>query len=100
MITWVTRDSITFARSGRIAVSFLTQEIGNEGPSAEAPPELHLILLDAASGKIVRDQTWAAPWATFKNVYVGSTDQGNFVMLQDKALRVYSPSLHELDRIN
>jgi len=37
MITWVTRDSITFARSGRIAVSFLTQEIGNEGPSAEAP---------------------------------------------------------------
>jgi hypothetical protein len=95
-----TRDSIAFGRSGHIAVAFLTQVLSRDLPSIEASREIHLVSLDAASGKVVANRVWAAPGATLRNTYVGATREGNFVVLQHDALILYSPDLQELNKVD
>ncbi|PYU93015.1 MAG: hypothetical protein DMG25_10545 [Acidobacteria bacterium] len=96
----ITRDSIAFGRSGHIAVAFLTQVLSRDLPSIGASRQVHLILLDAATGKVVANRTWPAPGATLNNVYVAATREGSFVVLQGNALRVYSSELREINRLD
>lgn len=99
----MSRESLAFGRGGHIVLAFLTQEIGGRGSSTlsvEASRKLHLISLDAATGRIVANRTWPAPGATTSDEYVGATNNGNFVVLNGNALCAYSPDLQEIDRVD
>jgi hypothetical protein len=93
-------DSFAFAHGGHIAVAFLTQHTGKDLLAREASRELHLISLDAATGKVLANRTWPVPGATLNNAYVGATREGNFVVLQGSGLRVYSSDLREINRLD
>ena len=86
--------------SGHIAVAFLTQVLSRDLPSIGASRQVHLILLDAATGKVVANRRWPAPGATLNNVYVAATREGSFVVLQGNALRMYSSELREINRLD
>jgi hypothetical protein len=94
----VTENSIAWG-SGHIAVAFLTQEIGGSQSTApvKASTILHLISLDAATGRIVASRTWPSPGGY---ACVGANRDGDFVLLQDGGVRVFSPGLHELKRMD
>lgn len=90
---------MAFGRGGHIAVAFLTQEIGGHRQSIlkiEASRKLQLVSLDAATGRIIANQTWPDPSATLNNTYVGVNRDGNFVLLRGNTVKVYSPELHEM----
>jgi hypothetical protein len=90
---------MAFGRGGHIAVAFLTQEMGGRRQSVltiEASRKLHLVSLDAATGRIIANQTWPDPSATLNNTYVGANRDGNFVLLRGNTVKVYSPELQEM----
>jgi hypothetical protein len=62
-------------------------------------PELYLVSLDAASGRIIAHRAWPAPEATLNNVYVGANRDSNFLLLQHNALCLYSPELQEIKKV-
>jgi hypothetical protein len=100
-ISEVSEDAIAFGRGGHIAVAFLTEEIGGKHQSfdsVDATRRLHLILLDAATGRILANRTWPGQHATSNKVY--ATKRGDFVVLHGNALYVYSPDLQEIDRVD
>lgn len=65
-------NSIVFAPGGHIAVAYLDKQFGGKNASSSrgpASPDLHLVSLDAASGRIIAHKAWPAPEATLDNVY-------------------------------
>lgn len=64
-----TRDSIVFAPGGHITVAYLNKQVDRKNVSSSrgpASPELHLVSLDAASGRIIAYRTWPAPRGDLK----------------------------------
>jgi hypothetical protein len=95
--------SISFSRSGLLAIAFLTEEVGGKNPDLVGSRKLHVISLEAATGKIVANRIWPAQNADNGSVDVGATKQGNFVVLRrdatGQAVCLYSPELREIGRI-
>lgn len=97
-----TRDSVVFAPGGHIAIAYLNKHLGGKFVSSSRGPgslELHLVSLDAASGRIIAHRAWPAPEATLDNVYVGANRDGNFLLLQRNSLCLYSPELREIKKL-
>lgn len=101
--TLMSRESLAFGCGGRIVLAFLTQEVGGSGRSfhvVDTSRKLHIISLDAATGRIVANRTWPAPRLALNRADVGAIKEGNFAALNCNALCVYSPDLQEIDRID
>ena len=99
----ITRDSIACGRDGHIVVAFLTQEMGGRRQSilaVEASRKLHLVSLDAATGRIIATRTWPAAPPALQRPDVGANRDGNFVFLQGNGVKVYSPDLHEISKLD
>ena len=95
--------SLAYGRGRHIGLAFLTQEIGGRGSSlltVEASRKLHLVSLDAATGKVIANRSWPAPGTGRSKTDVGATIEGDFVVRNDNALCVYAPDLQEKDRID
>jgi hypothetical protein len=88
---------LAFGRDGHILPAFSIAGIkGKEAASLTR----HLISLDAATGTIRASRTSPSPEPTLGRLHAGVTAEGNFVVLQDDALCVYSPDLQEIDRVD
>ena len=100
-VALLSQHSVTVSQSGHIAIAFLTEEIGGKSTDIYGSRVLHLISLDAATGRIVANRAWAVPNA---DTYVGASKEGNLVMLRydsaGPAVCVYSPYLQEIRRID
>ena len=84
-------EPLAFGRGGHIVLAFLTQEVCAH--VVEGSRKLHVISLDAASGRIVANRTWPAQGPPSDKAYVGTTNDGNFIVLRGGGLCVYSPDL-------
>lgn len=92
--------SLAFGRGGHIVVACVTQEIGGKTTlaSIQTTRELHVVSLDALTGKVIATGTWPAPWAHWDSARIGATREGNFVTMQEHTLYLYSPDLKEINR--
>ena len=100
-ISQVSDDAVAFGGGSHLAVAFLTQEIGGKHrsfDSVDASRELHIILLDAATGRILVNRTWPGQQASSSKAY--ATKDGDFVLLHGNALYVYSPDLQQISRVD
>jgi len=101
MVSEIGADSVAFGRGDRIAVAFLNEEFGREGrPTAGLPPELHLVMLDSATGRIVDNRAWPVPRPDLQSTSVGATQEGNYLVLQGDGLHMYSPGFQELAKFD
>lgn len=89
--------SIAFGLNSHIVAAFMTQKIGGKATlqAVKASRRLHLISLDANSGKVKATRTWPAPSG---NLSIGATRNGNFVLLNERRVGVYSADFQELNR--
>jgi hypothetical protein len=100
-ISQVSDDAVAFGGGGHLAVAFLTQEFGGKRQSfdsVDAARKLHIILLDAATGRILVNRTWPGQQASSNKAY--ATKDGDFVLLHGNALYVYSPDLQQVNRVD
>lgn len=91
--------SIAYARNGHVGVAFITQAVGGRImtlQSVEESRKLHLISLDASTGRVVAVQTWPAPYSSIDNSVVGATRTGDFVILNERKVIEFSPDLREI----
>jgi len=68
--------------------------------AVEASRKLHLVSLDAATGRIIATRTWPAAPPALQRPDVGANRDGNFVFLQGNGVKVYSPDLHEISKLD